>query len=251
VLLIGKPGSGKSSLLYNLFHHEGRDGTYKQAFDRVWYFSPSETVSWDLPPERVFPAWDLETIANIVHDEDSKLKDHCMIFDDCISEIKDGEHSKFVFKTFANRRHTMFSKAALKKLKLRNLERALRRDDVAEGVSKEDVSSDEEEKNGSLTLMVVTQRYNIMPKKLRAQISHAFIFEPTPTEADDLYKELISKLMDKEEWFQLIEYVYHPKEAKNFLLVDFQKGKLYKNWNEIEIVRSRHHADGGDPSLVA
>ena len=102
MLLIGAPGSGKSTLWLNLITNKEKHGYYKK-FDKIHIFSNSlKTITRKihLPDDRLHDGiGDLEeTIENIKDTEDKVL----LIIDDCVTDLKSPD---YLLKLIYNRRH--------------------------------------------------------------------------------------------------------------------------------------------------
>ncbi len=102
LLVVGTPGSGKSSLWINLITKKEKN-TYYKKFDKIFIFSNSfKTISTTihLPKDRIFDGLsELEEVVKTIED----TADRCLfIIDDCVSETKaDPAFLKFIY----NRRH--------------------------------------------------------------------------------------------------------------------------------------------------
>ena len=102
MLLVGRPNSGKTSLLLNMINKKAKNSLFKK-FDKVFIFSRSlKTISIKikLDDDRMFDGIDeLEAVIEKIKEKDEKT---LIIIDDCIAEIKDNDYmSKLIF----NRRH--------------------------------------------------------------------------------------------------------------------------------------------------
>ena len=102
MLLIGAPGSGKSTLWLNLITNKEKHGYYKK-FDKIHIFSNSlKTITRKihLPDDRLHDGiGDLEeTIETIKETEDKVL----LIIDDCVTDLKSPD---YLLKLIYNRRH--------------------------------------------------------------------------------------------------------------------------------------------------
>lgn len=102
MLLIGAPGSGKSTMWLSLITNKEKHNYYKK-FDKIHIFSNSlKTITRKihLPDDRLHDGiGDLEeTIENIKDTEDKVL----LIVDDCVTDIKSPD---YILKLIYNRRH--------------------------------------------------------------------------------------------------------------------------------------------------
>jgi GTPase SAR1 family protein len=102
LLVVGAPGSGKSSLWINLITKK-ESNTYYRKFDKILIFSNSfKTITTEihLPPERIFDGiGDLEYVIDSVKDSDDKI---LIILDDVVADVKNESH---MLKLIYNRRH--------------------------------------------------------------------------------------------------------------------------------------------------
>jgi hypothetical protein len=102
LLLIGVPGSGKSTFWINMINKKNKHTLYKK-FDKVFIFSNSfKTISEEikLPKDRIYEGIsELEDVVESLNDSDDKI---LLIIDDCINDIND---DKFMTSLIYNRRH--------------------------------------------------------------------------------------------------------------------------------------------------
>lgn len=103
-IIIGTPGSGKTSLWINMLLE--RNGLLNRKFDKVIIFSPSlGTVDKqiDLPPEQIHDTLDFDELEKII--EEIKLTDDkvLIILDDVAAAFK--KNQKEFLKLVYNRRH--------------------------------------------------------------------------------------------------------------------------------------------------
>ena len=81
-----------------------------------------------------------------------------------------------------------------------------------------------------LTVMIITQVYNKIPMQLRKMISHFIFFKQPKQEQESIYRDLIN--LKREQYYDLLKYVYD--KQYQFLYFDKDKGKYYKNFNELK-----------------
>ena len=110
-IIIGVPGSGKTSLLYSLFKSKP---LLKGVFNKVFVIQPpssrssmSDDIFSKLPEDQVFEDLNLETLEKI----DANLHEgsNCMIMDDVTASLKDNEIRKKLRQFMYNRRHKHLS----------------------------------------------------------------------------------------------------------------------------------------------
>ena len=107
-LLIGKPASGKTSLLYSLF--ESKE-LLKKVYDTIWIFQPStsrasmkDKLFEKLPPSQLFDELTEENLDVVMSSLDGK-HNVAIIFDDVTPSLKDTKILKQLKKLLMNRRH--------------------------------------------------------------------------------------------------------------------------------------------------
>jgi adenylate kinase family enzyme len=102
MLLVGRPGSGKTTFAINLINKRKKNTFYKK-FDKVYIFSNSfKTISEDikLSPDRIYDGIeDLEKVVEEIKETEDKT---LILLDDCVSDIKDVVYMQ---KLIYNRRH--------------------------------------------------------------------------------------------------------------------------------------------------
>ena len=99
-LLVGKPGSGKSHLLYELIMHPQ---LYFKKFHKVYFCTPSK-IPLDLKDDNWKPYLDLDWLLNkcLTAPSGSNI---LLVLDDVIGEIKKAQNDPKLMKIFFNRRH--------------------------------------------------------------------------------------------------------------------------------------------------
>lgn len=203
LLIIGKPGSGKTNLLLNLITKRGK--CFNRKFDRVFIISPSlSTIKDDdpfelLPEEQKFESVsveNLESMLDMVKDSGEKV---LFILDDVIAETRgrgNAQVENLLQKIFFNRRHLCGA-------------------------------------GGSASIIATSQTYNKIDPKLRKSASHLILFENrNKKEQENIFKEVI--LIPEKEYNDVLKYVYDKKH--NFMYIDTTKKEdemLHKNFNKL------------------
>lgn len=120
-LVIGKPGSGKTSLLYALFKNE-KPALLRNAYHNIFLFQPKESgnsmadniFDKNLPPENLFydlTEDNLTEVFNKVKEENASDEyegtiNHCIIIDDFTAHLRENPVIKnLLHEILANRRH--------------------------------------------------------------------------------------------------------------------------------------------------
>lgn len=108
-LLIGKPKSGKTSLLYSLF----KSGLLSKIWDKIFYFAPeqsrnsmSDNIFDSLPEEQKFNELtfeNLDYVKNVIMSDPEN--NYCIIYDDMGAYLKNIETQKLFKELCMNKRH--------------------------------------------------------------------------------------------------------------------------------------------------
>ena len=102
MLLVGRPGSGKTTFAINLLNKRKKNTFYKK-FHKVYIFSNSfKTISEDikLPEDRIFDG--IDELPRVIEDIEQTDDKTLILIDDCVSDIKNVE---WMQKLIYNRRH--------------------------------------------------------------------------------------------------------------------------------------------------
>ena len=202
--LIGAGGSGKSSLMLNMFKSPRY---YRSKFDNIYYFTPASSfMSVEKHPfsnhDKVYHELGLETLESIYVEllalkeeaiaNDCELEHSVIIVDDFANDLKDKELSQKINEAIVKTRHL------------------------------------------NCSWIFTLQSYTLFPKVLRKQITNATIFKPNNNEEwESINHELLN--MSKQHLIQLYDYCFN----KNYqhLDIDTKENKIYKNFNLLDIQR--------------
>lgn len=193
-IICGKPGSGKTTLLK--YFLRSSDFFYKK-FDYILCLSPSIAEFKDLFLNKFFTnseyscEWILNKLEYINSLNRSKIN-VLLIVDDFVSQMDKNRFDEKLTSISFNRRHLL--------------------------------------DNGMLSIIQTTQKYNVIPSRIRCASNILILFNCNKNEIVSIEKELIFNDVD----FQSI--------CKNnigidgsFLIYNINAGKFYKNFNEIYI----------------
>lgn len=110
-LMIGRPSSGKTSLLYAFFKSPK---IFKKTFHNIYLFQPSHSrASMDdnifekIPQEQCYEELNNENLSSVIDsikNEDKKYN-NCIIFDDMTAYLKNGDVKQLLKELIFNRRH--------------------------------------------------------------------------------------------------------------------------------------------------
>ena len=191
-LVIGKPGSGKTNLLFSLFKSKK---LFRRVFDKVFLFQPSlsrasmkDKIFDALPEEQKFDELTLENL-QMVNDMLESDGNNCIIMDDMGAYLKDNSTRKLLKEMVYNRRHK------------------------------------------HLSIFFLVQTWFSVEKDLRKLFSNMFIFRVSKNELSNIFEETIEQ--KKEIITDLSKLVYDVQY--NFLFVNTDSGRLFKNFDEIII----------------
>lgn len=190
-LFIGKPGSGKTSLVVSLF--KSKD-IFNKVFHNVYLFQPSQSrasMSDDIF-ESIQNKYDelsyenLEEVMNQIKEEDPKYC-NCIIFDDMGAYLKDKSIKKLLKELIYNRRHLRTS------------------------------------------VFFLCQTYMSVEPDIRKLFSNLFIFRVSKMELEKIFDELVEE--SKDAILPISKLVF--REQYNFLFINTDSGRLFKNFDEI------------------
>ena len=204
MLICGKPGMGKTSLILSLVCKRGK--AFNRKFDKVFVFSPSLiTMEGDpfelIPEEQKFEEATSENIDYVLEDIKDSGDKVLLILDDVIADIRGkgkGDIENKLQKIFFNRRHLCGA-------------------------------------GGSCSIIATSQTYNKIDPKLRKTASQfVFYYNPQKKEKESIFDEII--LIPKQEFIDTMKYIYDKKH--NFMYIDTQLAEdkmIHKNFNQLLI----------------
>ena len=206
--LIGRSGSGKSSLIQSLTQATGKKRVYNRKFSNVFIVSPSNKSQANkpkLPSDRFYSSLkDLPEIINRIQTEDDLEGRTLIILDDLGSEIKkEGKEAIPLKQIFNNGRHI--------------------------GRPIIDEETGEQIEGGSISVMITAQKLTQLAPYIRHQLTHLAIFDcrNTKTELQTLYDEFFS--CEKPIFNEILYRVY--SKPYNFIFLDTQKSNIYNGFN--------------------
>ncbi len=204
MLIVGKPGMGKTSLILSLVCKSGK--AFNRRFDKVFVWSPSLiTMEGDpfemIPDDQKFAEATLDNISQVLEEVKDSGEKVLFIFDDVIADIRGsgkGAIENLLQKIFFNRRHLAGA-------------------------------------GGSVSIIATSQTYNKIDPKLRKTASQlVFYCNRQKKETDSIFEEVI--LIPKKEYYDALRYIYDKKH--NFMYIDTtlpENKMIHKNFNQLEI----------------
>lgn len=193
-LLIGRPRSGKTSLLYSLFKS---NKILKHCFHTIYVFQPkqsrasmSDKLFDSLPEDQIFEELTFEDLNNVLErirvDADDGFNS-CIIFDDMTAYLKNKETLKLFKELIFNRRHLRTS------------------------------------------LYFCVQTWFSVPKDLRRLWSNIFVFKTTKEELNNIFDEVVEKPKDLIDDLRKLVY----DEPYQYLFINVDSQRLFKGFDEI------------------
>ena len=111
-LIIGKPGSGKTALLYSFFKS---NKLFNKVFDKVFLFQPAlsrqsmkDKLFDRLPEDQKYDELTIENLEDVNNNLDEE-GNNCIIMDDMGAYLKDNSTRKLLKEMIFNRRHKHLS----------------------------------------------------------------------------------------------------------------------------------------------
>jgi AAA15 family ATPase/GTPase len=195
--IIGRPGSGKTSLLVSFLTGKGDKKVFRKVFDHVLLVMPTSSRNSmkknpfeDHNPDKMYEDLTYESISNIY----GKLKASSeanektlLILDDIGASLKNTDIQKLFRKIIYNRRHL------------------------------------------KVHVFVLLQSYLSVPKEIRKIFTNLIIFKPSKVEFQNLFDELFET--KREQAIDVMNITYDKPHEYLFLNVESQK--MYKNFDEI------------------
>ena len=201
MLICGRPGSGKTTLILNLISKRGK--MYNKKFDKVYVFSPSlmtmkEDPFGELPENQVHTELSEEGMEKALAEIKDSGEKVLFIMDDVVNDMKRSSGvQRILSKMLMNRRHLAGA-------------------------------------GGSSSFIITTQVYNKIPAPIRKTASHVILFHTrNKKEIDTIFDELI--IIPQKEFYEILKYCFSHKNK--FLYIDINKphNKMFhKCFNQLE-----------------
>jgi Ca2+-binding EF-hand superfamily protein len=195
-LLIGKPGSGKTSLLYSFFKKGGKGRIFKKVFHNIYLFMPENSRSslkdniFDkLPDDKKYSELTYENLDDVMNRIKGTDLDenNCIIFDDMGAFLKNNDTRKLFKELVYNRRHLRTS------------------------------------------IFFLVQSWLSIEKDLRKLFTNIVCFKISKSEMENLFNEVIEQ---KKDYILDIMKVAYDKPHQ-WLFINTDTGRLFKMWDEL------------------
>ena len=195
--LIGRPGSGKSSMAISLMTQK-EPKIYRKSHHHVIVMMPANSIGSlkknpfkCLPSENIYNELTDQSINQVFQNIDSASKEDektLLFIDDMTADLK---KSKFIIETLKrmiyNRRHL------------------------------------------KLNIIITAQSYVNMPLDIRKNITNLILFKPPKKEMELIFAEMIES---KKELFNEVMKITYDK-SHNFLFVNIPSQRMFKNFDEL------------------
>jgi len=204
-MIIGKPGSGKTSLLYALFKSE-RPTLFRDVFENIFIFQPKESSNSmtdkifhdNLPDENIFYDLTEDTLSEVFNrikeenesDEYEGTLNHCILIDDFTAHLRDNPIIKNLLKEILmNRRHLHIS------------------------------------------IFFIVQSFKSVEPDIRKLIDNYFIYKTNKQALEQIFSEVIE--LPSKYIYPISNLVFDRRF--NFLFINTETKTLMKNWDTIVI----------------
>lgn len=197
-LLIGKPGSGKTSLLYSFFKAGGKRKIFKKVFHNIYLFMPNasrgslkDNIFDVLPDDKKYN----ELTADNLEDVMARIKasdpdeNNVIIFDDMGSHLKNADTRRMFKELVYNRRHLHVS------------------------------------------IFFLVQSWLSIEKDLRKLFTNIICFKVSKSEMQNLFEEVIEQ--KKDHLLEIMKLVYD--KPHQFMFINTDSGRIFKMFDEVII----------------
>jgi KaiC/GvpD/RAD55 family RecA-like ATPase len=198
-VIIGKPGSGKTSLLVGFLTCKGKNKIYRKCFNNVLVVMPTVSrnslktnIFENHPEEKLYDSLNLESINDIytkLQEYSAENENTLLILDDVGASLKDNTIQKVLKTIIYNRRH----------LKCK--------------------------------IVMLIQSYKSSPLDIRKLVTNIFMFKPSKMEFETLFHELFEQYKDLT--IEIMKLVF--TEPHKYLMLNVDSQKIYNGFDEIII----------------
>ena len=195
-LFLGRAGSGKSSLLISFLQ---TPALFKKVYHNIFLFMPSNSRN---------------SIRNGFFDknlpedqifDDVSLENLQYVYDKAQDDAKEDLNTLIIFDDTQK-----YLKGECEKLLLHIINNR---------------------RHARVSIWLACQTYNSIPRQVRQGITDLFIFKINKTEMENIFNEMVEQ--HKKIFQDILQFVFD--KPHNFLFLDTNSQRLFKNWNEIII----------------
>lgn len=194
-LLIGKPKSGKTSLMYSFMKSPK---ILRKCFHTIFLFQPSasrlsmkDKIFDSIPEDQKFEELDFNSLYDVVErvkNEDKKYN-NCIIIDDLTAYLKNNDVQKLFKDLIFNRRHYRTS------------------------------------------IYFLCQTWFSIPKEIRRLFNNIFVFRTSKNELTSIFEEVVEQKKDLVGDIARVVY----DQPYQYLFINTESQRLFKNFDELII----------------
>lgn len=197
-LFLGRPGSGKTSLLYSLFKGGGKNKILKKVFHNIYLFMPSQSrgslkdnIFDVLPDNKKYDELTYENLSDVLAriKNAEPYENNCIVFDDMGAYLKNAETKQLFKELVYNRRHYHTS------------------------------------------IFFLCQSWLSVERDLRKLFSNIFCFKVNKSEMEHLFAETIE--LKREHMLDIMKLVFD--KPHEFLFINTDSRRMFKGFDEILI----------------
>jgi KaiC/GvpD/RAD55 family RecA-like ATPase len=196
--ILGKPASGKTSMLISMLSQKGKEKIYNKVFDFVYVFMPTQSrnslkknIFENHSEDRLFDELTLENLQKIydaIEENSLKKKTSLVIYDDVTSSLKSNDIQFLLKKMSYNRRHL------------------------------------------KLVQIFLIQSWVAVPLTIRKLFSNLIVFKPAKLEWEKVVEETIEQ--EKDIALGLLDLY---KKPHDYLFINITNQKIFYNQDEVII----------------
>jgi len=208
--IIGKPGSGKTSLLVSFLTGKKKDKVFRKCFDHILLVMPESSrksmkknIFEKHVEDKMFEELNPSTMSSIynklLHSTEEK-ETTLLILDDIGASLKNADIQQTMRKIIFNRRHL------------------------------------------KVHIVMLLQSFTSCPLTIRKLFTNVFMFKPSKKEFEVLFSELFEQKKDYA--LDIMQYVY--REPHDWLMLNVDSQRMYKNFDEILIKSPDDNSDSDE-----
>lgn len=193
--ILGKPGQGKSSLIYSWFKSKNM---LKKCYDTIFYICPpnslnslEDNIFSKLPEDQIYDELTGEALDEIIERaKDREDGDNiAIIIDDCTASLKDSSVQKSLKQISCNKRHL------------------------------------------GIYTFILSQTWKSVPFEVRRLYDNIIVFRVSPDEMETMFVETLPQYKDYSQAIQKLVY----DKPHEYLVINTGSGRLFKKFDEIII----------------
>jgi AAA+ ATPase superfamily predicted ATPase len=195
--VIGKPGSGKTSLVTGFLKGKGKRKVFRKCFNHVLLVMPrssresmKDNIFKDHQEDKMFEELNLDSLNNIynrLHTSTANNENTLLILDDVGAQLKNNELQRLMKQIIFNRRHL------------------------------------------KVHIIMLLQSFSSCPREIRKLATNVFMFKPSKLEFEQLFEELFETA--KKSAKDIMRVVYD--RPHQYLMLNIESQRMYKGFDEI------------------